>query len=148
VFHPDPAVDVIARVDVNLVVASHPVSVLIMARHPDSFFLLRNPFPLDFPMAQWFMDHGWMVDMLPVRPMGRDNRRECPVFEEIVEGYRSESDGKTLPPSSLHISRIRDRGDGQSQQHNQSDQSPSFHGDITSSSICERHPHARLAAFL
>ena len=51
IFHPDPALFVIPRKNPNFVVALYPVSVLIMAGHPNVLLPFRNPFAMNLPVT-------------------------------------------------------------------------------------------------
>lgn len=50
---PDPDLPfyVVPRINANLVVTLHPVSVLVMSGYPDTLPPFRDPFPVSLPMA-------------------------------------------------------------------------------------------------
>ena len=75
VFNPNPMFLMIPRIDVNLIVALDPVAVLIVARDPDTFPSLGNPFLTNLPVTRWLVSLGWAgVDGSSMRLVGGDDR--------------------------------------------------------------------------
>jgi hypothetical protein len=133
IFHPDLALHGISGINPLFVVSLNPVPIFMVPRNPDPFSFLRNPLSVDLPVARWSMYHRWaMVDRSSESLLGKDNWQWVSVLEEIIEGYRPESDGYSLPSSALSISPIGDRCQGENHHKNQPYGCPPFHKKITS----------------
>jgi hypothetical protein len=120
--HPYLTLNVMSRVNPNLVVPFDPVAILVVAWNPDPFPLLWDVLLDDFPMTGWFMNNrGWVVDTPFMSPVRGNDRGECAVLKEVVQGYRPESDSKPFPPAPPAVSRKRDGRQCENHQSNQSD---------------------------
>jgi len=75
VFNPDPTLNIVTRINPNLVVAFDPVALLAMTGHPDPFPSLRNPLSANLRVARRLVNNrGVMIHVSFVDPMGRDDR--------------------------------------------------------------------------
>jgi len=62
--HPDPVLQIMPGIDVNLVMPLDTISIFIMARHPNTFPSLRDPLSVNLPVARGFEDgRKVMIDM-------------------------------------------------------------------------------------
>jgi hypothetical protein len=132
---PDLVLFVVSRINPDLVVTLNPVAIFIMGGNPDVFPPLRNPDPVDFPMARRLAYHrGRRRKGPPMIPglRGKD-RRGITMLEQVVERQRSESDGHTFPAPPDPIT---GKGKGYRVQkhpgHQQSYDNPPFHDRFTS----------------
>jgi hypothetical protein len=132
---PDLVLFVVSWINPDLVVTFNPVAIFIMGGNPDVFPPLRDPDPVDFPMARRLIYYRRRrINGSPMIPgLRREDRRRKTMLEQVVKRHRPQSDGHSLPASPHPIT---GKGKGyrveKHSHHQQSYDNPPFHDRITS----------------